>query len=567
MVNLKAVPYELSDEDINWVNKTLQQMTLEEKVGQLFCGYGIVDDEIYQNELIHKYHVGGIMCRAGAYEEIKSIHSKLQKNSKIPMLIASNLETGGNGQVVEGTLFGTQMEVGATKNTENAYHLGAICGHEASAVGGNWAFAPVMDLNINFRSPIVGTRAYGNDPDLVLAMGKEYLRGLKESNMAASAKHFPGDGMDDRDQHLLPSVNTCSIEEWDATYGKIYKGMIDAGVQTIMVGHILLPAYTKKLQPEIQDDEIMPASLAPEIMTDLLRGKLGFNGMVVTDATAMAGFTQLMTRKEAVPRCIMAGADMFLFHLNLETDYQYMLDGMKDGVLTMERVNEAVMRILGTKAALGLHKKISNDEDLRCTLIRCEVHREWTRTCADEAITLVKNKHNIVPISPEKYKKVLLIVLGDNNGAKSHSGGDNYSDLFQMKLEKEGFKVTRLNPEEEPFEFDQMFKKGWHIIDNYDLVLYYANEGTYSSSTEVRARWSKKEQMDAVKFAVDKPYVFISVAWPYHLQDVPRVQAYINCYASNREIVDCLVEKLMGRSEFKGANPVDPFCGYWDARL
>lgn len=568
MVDLTKKPYWLNQEKINWVKNTLAGMTLEEKVGQLFCPCGLAADPQYMYDLTHRYHVGGVMCRAFPYDEISGIYDKLQKESRIPLLLASNLESGGKGQVLEGTVFGTQMQVAATGNTEHAYHLGTVCGREAAAVGGNWAFAPVMDLNINFRNPITNTRTYGSDPDTVLAMGKEYFRGLKEQNVAASVKHFPGDGMDDRDQHLLVSVNSCSVEEWDATYGKVYRGMIEAGAQTVMVGHIMLPAYSKELRPEIQDEEIMPASLAPEIMTDLLRGRLGFNGLTVTDATTMAGFTQMMTRKKALPYSVMAGADMILFTMGIEDDYRAMLQGVRDGILTEERLEEAVTRILGTKAALGLDdmERIRQERPGR-EVIGCEEHRVWSRACAEEAITLVKNKGNILPLSAQKYRKILLITLGRHDQTGSHSGGGDYSELFRKKLEEEGFEVTRFYPDEQEFGSLQLFRDGEHFVDPYDLILYFANEGTFSSQTEVRVHWSPNVQIDSVRFLQDKPHVFISVAWPYHLQDVPRVPVYINCYTSSQDIVEALVEKLMGRDPFTGVSPVDPFCGYWDARL
>lgn len=568
MVELSKNPYWLDSEQIEWVENTLAGMTLEEKVGQLFCPCGLVADEKYMNDLTHKYHVGGVMCRAFPFEEICAVYDRLQEESKIPLLIASNLEAGGKGQIEEGTLFGTQMQVAATGNTENAYHLGAVCGKEAAAAGGNWAFAPVMDLNVNFRNPVTNTRTYGSDPEKVLAMGKEYMRGLNEQGVAAAIKHFPGDGMDDRDQHLLVSVNTCSVEEWDRTYGKVYRGMIEAGAQTVMVGHIMQPAYSKALRPDIKEEEIMPATLAPEIMTDLLRGKLGFNGMTVTDATTMAGFTQLMSRKKAVPYTIMAGADMFLFTMGIEDDYRFMLDGVKEGILTEERLDEAVTRILGTKAALRLnHPDEIREKRPKKDAVGCREHREWARKCAGEAITLVKDKRGILPLSPKKYRKILLVVLGQRNQEGSHSGGGDYSAEFQEKLRKEGFEVTRFYPDEEEYSSIQLFRDGQHFIDPYDLILYYANEGTFSNTTEVRIRWSPNIQIDSVRYLDDKPHVFISVAWPYHLQDVPRVPVYINCYTSSMEVVDALTERIMGREAFTGISPVDPFCGYWDARL
>lgn len=571
MIDLSKMPYYLNDDGVRWVENTLSEMSTEEKVGQLFCVAGTSADDNYMDQLIHKYRVGGIMFRADHYETIYEAHNNVQTGSKIPMLIAANLESGGVGQVTEGTLFGTQMQVAATNRLENAYHLGAICAKEANAVGGNWAFAPVMDININFRNPITNTRTYGSNTDLILSMGKEYLKGTTEGNMAVSIKHFPGDGMDDRDQHLMSTVNNCTVEEWDNTYGIVFQGMIDAGAQTVMVGHIMLPAYQKLLNTDLADEEILPATLSPELMTGLLRNKLGFRGLTITDASTMAGFTQHMTRAKAVPACIMAGADMLLFSLGVDDDYNFMLDGVKNGILTMQRLDEAVTRILGIKASLGLHEKQMNGtlmppEETKAVL-NCKEHQIWAKKCADEAITLVKNSENMIPLCSDTHKKILLIVLGEGEKAGSHSGGGNYSNYFMEKLKTEGFIVTRFMTSEIAFSSDMLFQQGEHFIDNHDMVLYYANESTFSNSNEIRINWSEKLQIDSVRYLQDKPHVFISVAYPYHLQDVPRVKTFINCYTPSKDIVDALVEKLMGRSEFKGISPADPFCGYWDTHL
>ena len=250
-----------------------------------------------------------------------------QQNSRIPLLIAANLEKGGNGIVTEGTLMGSPMEVAATDSADMAAKLGTLCAREGAAVGANWAFAPIIDINTNFRNPITNTRTFGSDAGRVKAMGVAYVEAVQKLGLAACIKHFPGDGQDERDQHLVTSINSMSCEEWDATYGKVYSACIAQGALTCMVGHIMQPAYSKRLNPALSDGDILPASLSSEIINGLLRGKLGFNGLVVTDATTMAGYTTAMSRRLAVPTSIAAGCDMFLFCRNTQEDYGYMLDG------------------------------------------------------------------------------------------------------------------------------------------------------------------------------------------------------------------------------------------------
>ena len=166
--------------------------------------------------------------------------------------MAANLEAGGDGVTTGGTRVGSPMTIAATGDVEMAYKLGVVCGREGAAVGLNWAFAPIADIDYNFRNPITNTRTFGADPQLVADMSVACLRGLQENGVAATVKHFPGDGVDERDQHLVTAVNTLSCDEWDQTYGKVFKACIDAGALAVMVGHICLPEYSKRLCPDIQ---------------------------------------------------------------------------------------------------------------------------------------------------------------------------------------------------------------------------------------------------------------------------------------------------------------------------
>jgi beta-N-acetylhexosaminidase len=364
------------------------------------------------------------------------------------------------------------------------------------------------------------------------------------------------------------------VEEWDRSFGRVYKGMIDAGAQTVMAAHIMLPAYSKALNPGIKDEEIMPASLAPEITIKLLRERLGFNGLVVTDATSMAGFTIPMKREQAVPTVIAAGCDMFLFTINLEEDLAYMMQGVESGILTMERLDEAVTRILAFKASLKLHKRKEEGrlvpDESALEILNCAEHRAWAAECADKAITLVKDTQNLLPLTVEKHKRILLYVLGDVGGYMD--AGEGSSGRFIRLLEDRGFVVTKFDYSQ--FAGDSM----WSVLEltrksvrerkeEHDLVLYYASMKTASNQTVVRITWAQPMGIDVPKFVSDIPTAFVSVDNPYHLQDVPRVKTFVNGYTSSEHVVEALVDKLLGKSPFKGTSPVDPFCGYWDAKL
>lgn len=565
---LKKKPFYLNDNDIVWVEKTLNNMTEEEKIGQIFCLIAFSDDKEYLENLLDTVKPGGIMCRPMPLEQAVEANRFLQENSKIPMLIAANLEKGGNGAVSEGTSFGSPMEIGATKDYEQGYRLGDICGAEGSAAGINWAFAPIIDIDYNFRNPITNTRTFGSDPEVVKNMGAEYVKAVQKYDMAASIKHFPGDGMDERDQHLVTSINSMSCEDWDKTYGEAYKASIEAGAKTVMVGHIMQPAYSRKLNPSLEDKDILPASLAPELVTGLLKDKLEFNGLVVTDASTMAGMIIPMTRAKAVPQAIAAGCDMFLFTRNLEEDYGFMKKGVEDGIITSERLDDAVTKVLGLKASLKLHHKkeentlLPNLEDAK-KVIGNEKHLEWAKECADKSITLVKEEKGVLPISHEKFKKVLLYYIGGTQ-SPFYGARQGVDEIVKGKLEKEGFEVDIFSPGE---GFEGMVAPFSSVVGKYDLIIYVTNLATKSNQTIVRIEWDEPMGANVPVYMEMVPTIFISVENPYHLIDVPRVKTFINTYHSSDTVLDSLFDKLMGRSEFKGQNPVDPFCGMWDTRL
>ena len=233
-VDLKAKPYNLSDSDIKWVNDTINSMSIEEKIGQLFINMGSSRDKEYLTDILNNYHIAGVRYNPGEADEVYEQNKILQENSKIPLLIAANTEAGGNGACKDGTEVGVEVKIGATNDPKWAYEMGRVSGVEAAAIGCNWSFAPIVDINYNWRNPIISSRSFGSNPDLVLEMSLAYMKGIQESGIAPAAKHFPGDGVDERDQHLSFSVNSLSTEEWDQTYGKVYKGLIDAGLPSIM---------------------------------------------------------------------------------------------------------------------------------------------------------------------------------------------------------------------------------------------------------------------------------------------------------------------------------------------
>jgi beta-N-acetylhexosaminidase len=567
-VDLAARPFFLDANAAAWVGETLATLTVEQKVGQLFCLGARRPDLGEIGRTLDVVEPGGYLLRPAAGVEIQRANRYLQERARVPMLIAANLERGGSGTAVEGTQFGTQLQVAATADEEEAHRLGLVAGREGRATGCNWTFSPVVDLDLNPDNPITGTRTFGSDPEQVARLAGAVMRGLQESGVAVTLKHWPGDGVDARDQHLVTSVNSLGVEDWEATYGRVYRALIDAGANAVMSAHIMLPAYSRLLVPGIPDEELLPASLAAELNVGLLRDRLGFNGVIVSDATSMAGFMLALPRERAVPGTIQAGCDMFLLTVSLEEDVQLMRDGLERGWLTEQRLDEAVTRVLALKASLGLHdaRPLVPDETA-LEVVGSAEHEAWAAACADRSITLVKDRRHVLPLSVERHRRILVHVLGDERGMRDSETAGSAAG-FVDRLRSRGFEVTLF---EAPGDLEERWRSSerpvGEQVGRYDLVLYYANVTNRGNETVARLDWMLPMGLNAPKFVHEVPTVFISVANPYHLQHVPRVSTYINAYTASPAVLDALVDKLLGGSEFLGVSPVDPTRGLWDARL
>ena len=584
MINYKDKPFCLNEQQIKWVEETFSSMTKDEKIGQLFCPSVASFSNAAIKKMTQQFKVGGLMIRPLPVKGSQNNIRKLQTSSRIPMLISANLENGGCGAIKEGTYYAMPMGCTATGDIANGYRLGKVSCQEAATVGVNWGYAPIIDLDLNYRNPITNIRSFGSDRDTVLEMARGYLKGAKESGVAATIKHFPGDGTDERDQHLLVSVNELSNDEWRNSFGYVYQTLIEEGALTIMAGHIAQPAVARSVDPSINREEaMMPASQSKTLITGLLRNQFGFNGLIVTDSTLMVGYMQSMPRRKAIPYSIECGTDVILFNRSVEEDVEYMKKGLENKILSEKRFEEAVLRVLALKASLNLHQKQKDGsivpEADPMQVLNSTTTKGWVKECADKAITLVKDNKKLLPLSPNKTKRVYLNVLENYVSNNSEFGLD-----IKKRLEKEGFEVELrkrkldLNPNLmlKGIVTPTLLKVMKEIMANtdsfvskYDMCMIVVNMETVSNATVVRINWKVMFGLgnDIPWYAGEMPLVVVSTANPYHLLDIPMAHAYINTYSNNKETLDALFDKVMGRSEFKGISPVDPFCGHEDCRL
>ena len=555
--SLTGAPFNLSAADVAWVRKTRDGLSTEAKVRQLFVHIS-VGDNLDQARKLGGMAPGGIHRFMGQnLDEAWAATRLMLEMNEVPLFITGDIEGGGHGSSAM-LQFPNQIGLAAANDLElSARVLSAVC-VEAQALGFNWSFTPVVDVNKKTGSAIVGTRSYGSDIEKIIAQAGVHIKTLQSNGIAATAKHWPGEGFDARDQHLVTTINPLSVDAWHEVFGRIYKTMIGDGVMTVMSAHIALPEYAAK--HGLKGLELYrPTSVSKLMNQALLREELGFNGLVVSDATTMAGLTGWSKRSIAVPEVIENGCDVFLFSPNEEQDVIHMMQGLKEGRLSEQRLEDAVTRILALKAALGLHRK-SLDERLpplafAKTNVKSQPHLDVAQEAADQSITLIKDTQNLLPLNVAKHKRIMLV----HRGAPGMFPGMPRKPMsaFIDGLKNRGFEINEFDGANPP------------TPENTDLLLYvFAVESSLGLS-HIYIDW-KEEHPDfkvlMERFWHDVPTLMVSFGHPYYLRDAPRVPTYVNAYstieASQRAALSCIV----GNQPFSGVSPVDAFAGAPDAQ-
>lgn len=545
---LRKAPFDLDDAGIDWVRRTLESMDRDARIRHLFIqicqGYNPGEAE-----RIKRLAPAGIARffgpdGDGELETLAAVHAA----ADIPHLVCCDLE-GSRGSLPFATEMPNPLALAAIDDVETTANLYRIMAEEARAAGVNWSFTPLLDINAKFRSPIVATRSFGSDPDRILRNALAEIAALQENGVAATAKHWPGEGHDDRDQHLLTTVNPLSMEEWDKTHGRLYRAAIAKGVLSVMSAHIALPAFVAESDPNAGVEAFRPATVSRLLNEKLLREKLGFNGVIVSDATPMAGLGAWGPRHETLPEIISSGCDLILFSDDPDADFDIVATAAGDGRVSAERMEEAVTRTLGLKAALGLHLK---PHQTRRDSLRRPENVAAAQAATARVPTLVKDVDNLLPVSVEKHRRVLVF----STGIVSPLGGDTPL-VFPDLMRAEGFEVTVAAPGED-VDFSV-----------YDLCLYLFGEETLLTRGRIFLDWNRLggNMWRAMQRPWhDMPTVMISFGYPYYLYDAPRAPVMINAYATTDSMQEATLSCLLGRAPFEGRSPVDAFCGLEDAR-
>ena len=466
-------------------------------------------------------------------DELRSYVKEILDNSDIPPLITSDFENGCGSMVEALTPFPYMMGLGATNDPQIAYDYGKATALEGRSIGANWTFSPVSDLNINFRNPLINVRGMTDDAILAEKMLPQIVKGMQDYGLAACAKHFPGDGMDYRDQHVVTTKNTLSMDEWYDTYGRVYKSMISAGVESIMLGHIALPAYYDG------EESQMPATLNKKLINDLLKGELGFKGVVITDALRMGGFMSWYpTRRQSEIEAIKAGCDMMLWPT------EHYVDDIENAVLTgyipEERINDAVRRILSLKNRLGLF-----EEDYEPFKLLTEEDKQFVKSvqtaCSNQSITLIRDDLNVFPFDKNKIKNIGIVPIVE------------YSPVKEIALSmKDYFEERGFNVEIERDDIEEFYERNDVVI--YELFSRPFRPQGFLDYTEGRAHMISTSFMGP---NAREKNIVVSFGSPYFgNQYYERAKTYINAYSMLSCSVEAFVKAACGEIEFEGKSPV-----------
>ena len=485
--------------------------------------------------------VGGFHRPVGVPAEVlRANAADLQSRSAIPLLMSVDIEMSETASFPDGTAFPNQMAVGATGDPVWAERMGLIAAREGLHRGFNWSFTPVLDLALNVRSAVVNTRSFGSNPAGVAACAARSVAVPK--GFAMGAKHFPGDGHDDRDQHFLTTINGLDMETWRDTYGRVYNAAISNGIKSIMTGHITLPAYTKSLGKSARSPAGMPCSLNADLNYGLLRGELGFNGLILSDALGMVGFSGRGKPDDLIVQCLANGCDVLLFP-RIPADFVALKRGLADGRLTQNRIDEAVARVLALKASLGLHRP-----EKREAAQWVDEHRTWAHAVAEACVTLVKDEPKLLPLDPKKHGRLLLIEQPQRRSAMAPLPPLVIAEMLRAR----GFAVAMNQP-------------GAPVDPSaHDAALYLVAIEGGSGKDVLRVPWAEMHGPfpgNMTRAWLTLPTVFVSLGSPHHLYEMPDCPTYVNAYSPVVPVQEAVVKALTGEIPFRGVSPVDPFAG------
>jgi beta-N-acetylhexosaminidase len=566
-------PIHLTRDGEKWAEKTLSKLSLEEKVGQVFmiwCRASFLNAEspeyLQWREAMQKYHVGSFamtvhvdgpfLLRSEPYEAAELLN-RLQHDSKLPLLFAADFERGVATRLMGTTNFPHAMAFGADGKHEDAEMSGRITAQEARAIGIHWNFYPDADVNSNPANPIINTRSFGEDPKQVGDLASAYIKGAHEGGMLTTVKHFPGHGDTATDSHLgVASVNVDRAH-LDSTELPPFRQAIAAGVDSVMVAHVTVPA--------LDSDPNHVATISPAVVSDLLEKQLGFKGIIVTDALDMAGLTHLFASNigRAAVEAFKAGNDLLLIPADLAASYDAMLKAARSGEISRQRLDRSVLKILKIKASLGLNASRTVDLSALSVSVGKPDHLAFGQQVADSAITLVRDNGKVLPLKSkgtinallpymakeETHNNVVAILFSDDVRSDS---GRAFGREFRSRIPDAH--VLYVDPRIASGMSEEVLKAVDEAKTVIAAVYVIPTAGKVGNSVAMTdAAGSLLQQV--LDHAAGRTAV-VAMGNPYLASDFPKIENYM-CTFSNATVSEMgAVKALFGEIPIRGHLPV-----------
>ncbi len=549
---------EVESEPLPWSERTLQGLTLRQKVGQMLMPMVLGDfapegserhDRVL--EFIEENEIGGVIMSVGSPTDVAVKLNDLQEHTDLPLLVASDLENGpgfrfdgavhlpGMVELGGATRFPPLMAVGATGNPEYAYEIGRVTAREARALGIHVPFAPVLDVNNNPQNPVINTRSFGEDPELVSEMGAAFVRGVQEHGAVATGKHFPGHGDTDTDSHYALPVISVSRDRLDQVELLPFQRAVDAGMGAVMTAHVSVPELTGLAG--------LPATLSGLVVTDVLRTGMGFDGLIFTDAMDMQAVERNYPRGEASVRAVEAGADVILMPPSVEEAQEAIVAAVWAGRIPEARIDRSVRRILSVKEDLGLHRRAEVPLQAVPRTVGIPEHRALAREVAEQSMTLLRNDRNLLPLLGTRSADVLSVTYRSPNDllAGKHMDAtlrDTYPRLRSERLD-------RNTPDAVYEELDRRAART-------DLVVV----SLHVNNVARRDRTVLPDELTDFIDSLERrgvPHIVVSFGNPYLISEIPDVQAYMLAWGGGEASQVAAAKALFGEVATLGRLPAN----------
>ena len=534
------------DAQKKWVDSIYNNMTVKERIGQLFMVQAFSNKGFkHENEisaLITNYHIGGIIYSKGNAKRQIELDNNLQSLSKVPLLVGMDAEWGLSMRLENSYAFPWNMTLGAVSNTKLIEQTGYQIGEHCKRVGVHFNFAPVVDINTNPKNPIIGNRSFGEDVDNVTSKAMAFMKGMQTAGVLANAKHFPGHGDTDSDSHkTLPTVN-FNKKRIDSIELYPYRKLIKEGLSSVMVAHLNIP--------ELGIQNGLPTSLSKKVVTDILKGELGFKGLIFTDALTMKGAADFVkpeidgaSKKTLDTRGLIdlmafkAGNDVMLMSENVQKGIEKIHSAYKKGEITEDRLQYSVKKILMAKYKVGLQ----NYKPLSTINVQDDINRIEDDVLygqlMEEAITVLNNKNDILPLRQLETKKIAYLALGDDNGSVFFDELKKYTKIHKVNAENLADIKSKLN--------------------NYNTVIigfHKSNESPWKSY-----KFKDKELNLINEIAKTNTVILDVFTRPYALMDlkaIDNIEAVVMSYQNSTIAQQKSAQLLFGAIAAKGKLPV-----------